>query len=58
MCACAAFGNYLGEDKEQWKQYDATRLLQEYSGPKLPVLVDCGTADNFYKVWYKVVSRH
>lgn len=47
----AAFSGYLGDDdKEQWKQWDACELLRAYSGPKLPCLVDTGTADNFYKV--------
>ena len=45
----AAFGGYLGDDKAQWTQYDATELLKTYSGPKLPVLVDQGLADGFYK---------
>eukprot|EP00892_Ulva_mutabilis_P004448 jgi/Ulvmu1/2375/UM130_0008.1 len=45
-----AFSGYLGDaDREQWKQYDACELLQQYSGRRLPCLVDTGTADNFYK---------
>lgn len=46
----AAFSGYLGEDKEQWKQYDATELLKAYSGRRVPVLLDTGTGDNFLKV--------
>lgn len=46
---CTAFSGYLGDDKSQWAQYDATALLSDYSGPKLPVLIDTGTSDNFYK---------
>jgi S-formylglutathione hydrolase len=43
-----AFSGYLGEeDKESWKRYDATELLKDYVGPKLPVLMDTGTADDF-----------
>lgn len=48
----AAFSGYLGEDnKEAWKQYDATELLKAYSGKKMPILMDTGTADTFYTVW-------
>lgn len=46
----AAFSGYLGDDKSQWSQYDACELLSRYSGPQLPVLIDVGTGDNFYKV--------
>eukprot|EP00877_Chromochloris_zofingiensis_P000252 jgi/Chrzof1/10227/Cz04g33100.t1 len=42
-----AFSNYLGEDRELWKQYDACELVKQYKGPKLPTLVDTGTADPF-----------
>ncbi|KAK3279878.1 hypothetical protein CYMTET_12257 [Cymbomonas tetramitiformis] len=42
-----ALSGYLGDDKESWKEYDACELLKGYSGPKLPLLVDQGTADNF-----------
>ncbi|VCU70653.1 S-formylglutathione hydrolase [Pigmentiphaga humi] len=43
-----AFGNYLGNDREQWKQYDATELMR---GARQPfpggILVDQGLADQF-----------
>lgn len=43
-----AFSGYLGEaDTEGWKQYDATELASSYSGPKLDVLIDTGTEDEF-----------
>jgi len=42
-----AFSGYLGEDKSTWDEYDACQLLKNYDGPRLPVLVDQGTADNF-----------
>jgi len=42
-----AFSGYLGEDKSQWQQYDASVLLAAAQDP-LPLLVDQGTADNFY----------
>eukprot|EP01094_Clydonella_sp_ATCC50884_P021940 TRINITY_DN4938_c0_g1_i1.p1 TRINITY_DN4938_c0_g1~~TRINITY_DN4938_c0_g1_i1.p1 ORF type:complete len:283 (+),score=79.85 TRINITY_DN4938_c0_g1_i1:106-954(+) len=42
-----AFSGYLGEDRETWKQWDASLLSRTYSGPALAVLVDQGTADTF-----------
>mmetsp|Transcript_127256 Transcript_127256/g.224031 ORF Transcript_127256/g.224031 Transcript_127256/m.224031 type:complete len:284 (-) Transcript_127256:152-1003(-) len=44
-----AFTNYLGEDKEMWKEYDACELIKTYKGKDLHILVDQGTADNFLK---------
>ena len=44
-----AFKGYLGDDKSQWKQYDATELAKAYDGPKRDILIDQGTADNFLK---------
>ncbi|MCJ1376127.1 hypothetical protein MMC20_007367 [Loxospora ochrophaea] len=44
-----AFKGYFGEDqKELWKENDATELVKKYKGP-LDVLIDVGTGDNFYK---------
>jgi len=41
------FSAYLGDDKNQWKQYDATELIK--SGAKIDsILIDQGTADEFY----------
>ena len=42
-----AFEGYLGSDVEIWKQYDASELVKEYSGPSFDVLMDTGTADEF-----------
>ena len=42
-----AFTAYLGKDTEQWKQYDATELVKK-TQLKYPILIDQGTADNFY----------
>jgi len=42
-----AFPLYLGDDKETWKQYDATELMKKYSGKDLHILCDQGDADNF-----------
>lgn len=45
-----AFKEYLGDDPEAWKQWDATELAKSYSGPKPPtILIDQGTADSFWK---------
>ncbi|RZS77198.1 S-formylglutathione hydrolase [Pigmentiphaga kullae] len=43
-----AFGNYLGPDRETWKQYDATELMRTARQP-FPggILVDQGLADQF-----------
>jgi len=41
-----AFTGYLGT-VEAGKAYDATELVAKYSGPKVPILIDQGTADGF-----------
>ncbi|MFO7788287.1 MAG: S-formylglutathione hydrolase [Halospina sp.] len=41
-----AFGNYLGDDREAWKAWDASELIRSH-GTALSVLVDQGGADNF-----------
>jgi S-formylglutathione hydrolase len=41
-----ALGNYLGEDRNDWIQYDASLLIGD-AMEKLPLLVDQGTADDF-----------
>jgi S-formylglutathione hydrolase len=41
-----AFTGYLGEDREAWRQYDASELAAANSYPKR-ILVDQGTADQF-----------
>jgi S-formylglutathione hydrolase len=38
--------NYLGDDRQTWKHYDAVELIKQ-AQQHLPVLVDQGTADNF-----------
>ena len=40
-----AFGNYLGDDKASWAQYDATELLN--ADHKIPMFIDQGGADSF-----------
>lgn len=44
-----AFTNYLGEDQNSWKQWDALELLKEQTGKQRPILIDQGDADGFYK---------
>ncbi len=48
--ACAwgqkALGNYLGEDRNNWAQYDAALLIGN-AEEKLPLLIDQGTEDEF-----------
>jgi S-formylglutathione hydrolase len=41
-----ALGNYIGDDREAWKQYDTTELVK-VAERQLPLLVDQGDADNF-----------
>jgi len=41
-----ALGNYLGDDRAQWADYDACTLLRTATGQP-PLLVDQGDADNF-----------
>ena len=45
-----ALAAYLGDDKNAWKQYDATELAKTYKGPSKKILIDQGTSDNFWKV--------
>ncbi|KAL8763128.1 MAG: hypothetical protein Q9184_001021 [Pyrenodesmia sp. 2 TL-2023] len=45
-----AFGGYFGEDnKPKWAEHDATELVKSWKGEPLDILIDVGTADNFYK---------
>lgn len=43
-----AFLGYLGS-VEKGTEYDATELLKNYQGPKVKILIDQGTKDNFLK---------
>eukprot|EP00094_Tigriopus_californicus_P011069 TCALIF_10680-PA protein Name:"Similar to frmA S-(hydroxymethyl)glutathione dehydrogenase (Synechocystis sp. (strain PCC 6803 / Kazusa))" AED:0.06 eAED:0.06 QI:0/0.5/0.6/0.8/1/1/5/194/709 len=43
-----AFKGYLGSI-EAGSAYDATVLMSTFTGPKIPILIDQGTADNFLK---------
>src|SRR5690554_3562281 len=42
-----AFGAYLGDDREAWKQYDTVELVKQGAAEKLPLLIDQGDADEF-----------
>ncbi len=41
-----ALSRYLGDNRDRWRDYDATELMAE-AEQKLPMLVDQGEADNF-----------
>jgi S-formylglutathione hydrolase len=41
-----ALGGYLGDDRETWRDYDATELCKSTIW-RSPVLVDQGTGDDF-----------
>lgn len=41
-----AFGAYLGDDREDWKQHDTVELVRS-AQEKLPLLIDQGDADEF-----------
>jgi len=41
-----AFSGYLGDDRSQWAQWDATALIEDAS-ERLPLLIDQGTDDQF-----------
>ncbi len=41
-----AFGHYLGQDRETWKNYDACELIRA-GATALPMLVDQGEGDDF-----------
>jgi len=43
-----AFSGYLGENMENWKEWDASELVKKWKGD-IDVLIDVGTGDNFYK---------
>ena len=43
-----AFSNYLGDDRDAWREYDATALVHGVEPrPAAPILVDQGLADQF-----------
>lgn len=42
-----AFSNYLGDNKSDWEEYDATFLIAKYSKISAPILIDQGEDDKF-----------
>jgi S-formylglutathione hydrolase len=50
-----AFTHYLGSNKENWAQYDATKLI-ESATLKPPILIDQGGDDNFLETQLKPQS--
>ncbi|XP_015908900.2 S-formylglutathione hydrolase [Parasteatoda tepidariorum] len=44
-----ALTGYLGPDKSNWAQYDATLLAKSYSGPEIQILIDQGSEDTYLK---------
>ncbi|GMT31092.1 hypothetical protein PFISCL1PPCAC_22389, partial [Pristionchus fissidentatus] len=44
------FGEYLGYNVEEWKKFDGSLLLADYTGPARSILVDQGDEDNFLKM--------
>ena len=43
-----AFTGYLGPDRSAWAEWDATELLPSYRGPPTSILIEQGSADDFY----------
>ena len=41
-----ALGNYLGENQEAWREYDATELIGK-TKRQIPILIDQGNSDQF-----------
>lgn len=35
-----AFTGYLGDNKESWKEWDATELVAQYKGPAIEIFID------------------
>lgn len=49
-----AFTNYLGDNQDDWRNYDACELVKQHGGPDKPeILIDQGLADDFYKTELK-----
>jgi len=47
-----AFSYYLGGDRSQWQQWDASRLVEK-AAVRLPLLVDQGEQDEFLETQLK-----
>ncbi|KAJ8562781.1 hypothetical protein K7X08_031233 [Anisodus acutangulus] len=44
-----ALTNYLGENKADWEEYDATCLVSKYNNVSATILIDQGEDDKFLK---------
>ncbi|KAL5719838.1 S-formylglutathione hydrolase [Ranunculus cassubicifolius] len=42
-----AFSNYLGDNKSEWEDYDATLLVAKHNNVKSTILLDQGEADEY-----------
>jgi S-formylglutathione hydrolase len=42
-----AFNGYFGDNKQKWKENDATCLVEGYTGDSCTILIDQGKADQF-----------
>jgi S-formylglutathione hydrolase len=47
-----AFSRYLGDDRSQWREWDASQLIAT-AAEKLPILIDQGDRDQFLTVQLK-----
>ncbi|MGB4062993.1 MAG: S-formylglutathione hydrolase [Azonexus sp.] len=47
-----AFSRYLGEDRSQWREWDASHLLAN-AAERLPILIDQGDRDQFLTIQLK-----
>ena len=47
-----AFSNYLGEDRDAWRDYDASELVRKRPS-RAKILIDQGSADEFLEVQLK-----
>lgn len=47
-----AFSRYLGEDRSQWREWDASQLIAT-AAERLPILIDQGDRDQFLTVQLK-----
>ena len=48
-----ALGGYLGADRDAWREYDATALIESRGWKGPPILVDQGTKDQFLETQLK-----
>jgi S-formylglutathione hydrolase len=44
-----AFTGFLGDNRADWREYDACAILADYNGERVDILVDVGSGDQFEK---------